>query len=391
MDGGMKLDLGPVTGGGQKPTLSSSKRASSAPTKERPPPPLTPRNKKASRSLFKELEGTCGTMKHARKRVEQVLMVVQGTIQEVQNSNRSAIETLANNKAMAAGTKETKGSDAAKSPSTARIRPMTFQEKIVLRRELRDQLEAEGQERDPTEDEINAEMDKRAASKIFEKDREKTRNGISNKPIVVALEALRDSTAKQVQGLLVHERVVAAQLGLVEEIIDTLEQHRYMRDCLFDPLKSTDLKFAKKMIAEGKGEPIERSVLYQKMNFVPKDAQGKAMKVDWSDKDPESGDGKRGQIVDSKGNPGLTGHEATFCAADREDQSRAVCNKAMKAVRDAQSELALRKSSLQVAVRASRELAQRQKQAARSGKFGSSEQRNTDPASRKLAGTPEDA
>lgn len=374
----------------KKLNLSSQKRASSAPSKERPPPPLTPRNKKASRSLFKELEGTCRTMRHTRERVLQVLKVVQGTIGEIVASYNSATDTLSKNASMAAGTKETQsgtgGSKGPQSPGSKKQRPMTADEKIDLKRELRDKLEAEGQERDPTDDEVKAEADKRMAGKKFELERAKSRAGVSNKPIVVALEALRDAAQKQSTALVAHERVLQKQLADVQEIEETLESHRDMRDSLFDPVKSTDLRFARKMGVK----PIERSVLYQKMNFVPKDKHGKDLKCDWNDKDQEAAEGKRGAILDAKGNVGLTGHEATFCAADREDQSRAVCNKAMKAVRDARSELALRKSTLQVAVRMSREIAVKQKRAAKTGNFGTSEQRNTDPASRKLATTPED-
>ena len=95
--------------------------------------------------------------------------------------------------------------------------------------------------------------------------------------------------------------------------------------------------------------------------------------------------------MDSKGNKGLTGHEATFCAAEREDTARALCNAALKAVRTAQSQLASRKSALQVAVLNSREMAMKQKRAAKSGKFGSSEERNTDPSTRKTPTNPEDS
>ena len=70
----MKLDLTEVAKG-TKPKFSSEKRSSSAPQKERPPPPLTPRARKASRSLFRELEGTVGTMHHAHKRTQQTMMI----------------------------------------------------------------------------------------------------------------------------------------------------------------------------------------------------------------------------------------------------------------------------------------------------------------------------
>ncbi len=59
-------------------------------------------------------------------------------------------------------------------------------------------------------------------------------------------------------------------------------------------------------------------------------------------------------------------------------------------MRSAQSQLASRKSALQVAVLNSREMMQKSKRAAKTGKFGSSGERNTDPASRKMASGPED-
>ena len=87
----------------------------------------------------------------------------------------------------------------------------------------------------------------------------------------------------------------------------------------------------------------------------------------------------------------MTGHEATEVAAEREDGARNACTRALRAVREARSELNLRKSSLQVSVRTSREMVLTQRRAAKSGNFGSSEERNTDPATRKTASNPEDA
>jgi hypothetical protein len=147
------------------------------------------------------------------------------------------------------------------------------------------------------------------------------------------------------------------------------------RDALFDPLKSTDLPFAKRMGVR----PIERSVLYQKMNLLPKNRDGSTLVIDWNDKDQEAAEGKKmhGHFKDDKGHAGLTAHEATFQAAKGEDASRFVCNSALKSVRDAQSQLALRKSTLQVAVLESRQLLAKQNRAAKTGKFGSSEERTT--------------
>ena len=75
------------------------------------------------------------------------------------------------------------------------------------------------------------------------------------------------------------------------------------------------------------------------------------------------------------------GHEATFLAAEREDTARADCGKAMKGVRACQQELALRKSQLQVAVLNQRQSMLKARRAAKTGKFGSSEARDTTPGS----------
>ena len=138
--------------------------------------------------------------------------------------------------------------------------------------------------------------------------------------------------------------------------------------------------------------PRSWQVLYQKMNMLPKNADGTELVIDWNDKDQEAAEGKKmhGKFKDSKGHPGLTAHEATFAAAEGEDKSRFTCNSALKAVRSAQSQLASRKSALQVAVLEARQLAVKMKRAAKTGNFGSSEQRVTDPASRKMASNPED-
>ena len=93
---------------------------------------------------------------------------------------------------------------------------------------------------------------------------------------------------------------------------------------------------------------------------------------------------------DDKGNPGLTAHEATFAAAREEDQARFVSNAALKCVRAQQSQLASRKSALQVSVLKSRQQVMKEWRATKTGKFGSSEERNTDPATRKMASNPED-
>jgi len=117
------------------------------------------------------------------------------------------------------------------------------------------------------------------------------------------------------------------------------------------------------------------------------------LKIDWDDTNEEATKGKimHDKFKDEKGHPGLTAHEATHKASKEEDQSRFVCNTAMKVVRDAQSELAMRKSQLQVSVIKSRDQALRARRASKTGKFGSSEERTTDPSLRKVATNPEDS
>ncbi|KAL1515131.1 hypothetical protein AB1Y20_004192 [Prymnesium parvum] len=74
-------------------------------------------------------------------------------------------------------------------------------------------------------------------------------------------------------------------------------------------------------------------------------------------------------------------------AAEREDVTRAVCTRALKLVRSVRSDLELRRSRMHMAMRTARAKMDRQTQ--RPGSFGNSEKRDTNPASRKLATTPE--
>jgi len=274
------------------------------------------------------------------------------------------------------------------------------------KRRLAFELDAAGDERDPTDEEIDKVAKKRLDTLKMSKESMKRINSAANKPIVEGLHKLKESSAKSIIELQSHERNLARMLDKLDEIIALLTKHKNNRDSLFDPLLSTDLPFAR-----GK-KPIKRSVLYQKMNFVPKDEYGQDMKCDWNDKDQEAIEGKLdlpnlkkdvemgkltcsthllgNNMLDAKGNKGLTAHESTFCAAEREDEARALCNAALKCVRSSQSQLALRKSQLQVAVLNSRQQVLKGKRALKSGKFGSSEERNTDPSTRKMASNPED-
>lgn len=380
---------------GKMPT-GLAKRAGSAPKERPPPPPITPRNKKASRSLFRELTGTVRTMMHSKKRVESTLCIVKGVKNELIAAVESSTQRLADNARMVAGTKDTTPGETKKAPSPKSPtggggftnRSLTIDEWEELRRELRDNLEAAGEERDPSEEELQEEANKRMEEKRKAAELSKRRQGLSNKGIVDALEKLRSSSKASVFELEKHQLAAEKQIFELDKVITLLTIHMEARDALFDPVKSTDLPFAKRMGVR----PIERSVLYQKMNLLPKNRDGSTLVIDWNDKDQEASEGKKmhEHFKDDKGHAGLTAHEATFAAASCEDAARFVCNSALKAVRDAQSQLAQRKSALQVAVLESRQLLAKQNRAAKSGKFGSSEERNTDPSTRKMATNPED-
>ena len=402
---------------GKMPMLSSQKRANSAPKERPPPPPITPRNKKASRSLFKELGGTVKTIKFSKNRVVDTYSIVRATIYSLEKSVESTKKILSDNYRMVASTKETGKKEAEKSgkkeatalaasspgssknpgPPPFKLRPVTDDERVVIGRELRDELEAAGEERDATEEEIDAEVEKRQFDKKTRYEVAQRRSGNCNKGIVGALQALLSSSEKSVIELYAERRKVEQQLEEIDLVIELLGEHLERRDALFDPVKSTDLPFAKRMGTR----PIERSVLYQKMNMLPKDPDEptKPLNINWNDKDEEATEGKINVLnksgsqhfKDDKGNPGLTAHQATFAAAKCEDASRFCVNTALKVVRAANTTLASRKSALQVAVLESRQLMLKQKRAAKSGKFGSSAERSTDPAGGKGATNPEDA
>lgn len=331
------------------------------------------------------------TMVQARKRTEQTHRIVCGTIEELEASVRSSNATLARNSRMIAASKETTGSPNASkspgSPSGSSSRNLTEHEREILKRELRRTIEAAGEERDPTVDEIEAAVKGRINARKFTKQTTERFSRIALTPIIQALEKLAETSNESLLELQAHEERLVNMLAQLDEMIDNLSEHKKMRDSLFDPLRSTDLPHARNR----SGSPIKRSVLYQKMNFMVKDADGNVMKPDWNDKDHEATEGKLGSIMDSKGHKGLTGHEATFCAAEREDTARALCNMSLKAVRLANSRMETRKSLLQAAVINSRELATKQKKTAKIGKFGSNEERNTDPTSRgKIPTNPDD-
>ena len=249
-------------------------------------------------------------------------------------------------------------------------RSLTIDEWEELRRELRDNLEAAGEERDPSEEELQEEANKRMEEKRKAAELSKRRQGLSNKGIVDALEKLRSSSKASVFELEKHQLAAEKQIFELDKVITLLTIHMEARDALFDPVKSTDLPFAKRMGVR----PIERSVLYQKMNLLPKNRDGSTLVIDWNDKDQEASEGKKmhEHFKDDKGHAGLTAHEATFAAASCEGAARFVCNSALKAVRDA------RRSSLSANLRCRWQCSSlvsfwRQNRAAKSGKFGSSE------------------
>ena len=305
------------------------------------------------------------TTSHSMERVKQAYAVVNGTIAELQAAAEGAHRSLATNARMYAATKDT----GAKSPSKANApaRKLNPTEMEELKARLRDQLWASGDERFPTEYEIEEEVKKVQEREKLTAQSAGRRQGVANKPIVEALEKLRDSSARCAADLEPYRDALTKQMQLLDEIYKMLESHRKLRDDLFDPVLSNPA--------------IENSVLYQKINPM------KPLTVDLDDKDQESTSGRLASPFGNK----MTGHEATFEAAKREDLARNACTRALKAVRDARSELNVRKSALQVSVRTSREVVLKQRRAAKSGNFGSSEERNTDPATRKTATNPEDS
>ena len=224
-------------GGGMEPAKGKPpKRAGSAPAKERPPPPpITPRNKKASRSLFRELEGTVATMRHAKTRVERTHMVVRGVLGELRASKASTEKTLGANARMVAGTMDTtpgatKKAPLPKSPNgNFKVRPMTSDELDDLKRELRDEIEANGEERDPTEDEIDAAVKSRLDSKQKMQEGLRKVAGTSNKGIVDALQKLRESCINSITELERQEVVVFRQIGELDKVIMLLTLHKVRR------------------------------------------------------------------------------------------------------------------------------------------------------------------
>ena len=347
-----------------KPKLSSQvARAASAGKVTAPPSPLTPRQKKATRSLFKELGSTARCIAHMQTRTTKMHQLISGQIKELQAAAEGAQRSLTNNFKMVAATKDT-GSKASPAKSGSGLTPRPFNPTEIdnLTAELRDKLWASGEERFPTDYELEQEMQSRLEAKKLSNQSAKRRNSKANKPIVEALEKLGESSSRLALELATHEEQLRKQIDLLDEVWRSLKDHEEVRDQIFDP------KFS--------NPKIKRSVLYQKTNPM------QPVTLDLDDKNQESSQGKNKY--------GSTGHEACSMAAEREDVARAACTRAHQAQRAAATELALRKSALQVSVRTSREMVMKAWRASKTGKFGSSEERNTDPSAKKGATNPDD-
>lgn len=91
-----------------------------------------------------------------------------------------------------------------------------------------------------------------------------------------------------------------------------------------------------------------------------------------------------GPVLDDEGT-----HACLADAALKEDSARAVIAKALAMAREAAAKLERGKSQVQVSVRTSRDNVVKAKRAAKTGNFGSSGTRETNPATRKIALNPE--
>lgn len=154
-----------------------------------------------------------------------------------------------------------------------------------------------------------------------------------NKPINEALTKLAESSEKAVAELARHEASLRTHLGLLAEICSDLDEHRAAREA--------------------------------QLSAVGTQADGGTKLSD------------------------ANSHAAINIASQREDAARSACMGALKSVRLAQAGLQTRKSALQLAVRRSRETQVRQAKAKQTGNFGSTGERVTDPASRKLPSSPD--
>ena len=335
--------------GKTKPALSSSTKKK----EKKEELPLTARARKATKQLFKELHHVRHSTMVMKKRVEATKCIVEGVMAELNLAADGVQKRLEANKVMTAMTKPTRGGAGLAAPIKTKSQPPGVRRPNAHERKvLSDDFFAE-QQRDPDEDELEEAIALTAERKQQAQEILRSKTGESQKPIVEALQALQASAVQSVKELVLHQAILHRHVNDLKEMIDNLYNHEKIRDDLFDPVKTN--------------EKIERSVLYQKMNPL------QPLPLDLQDKDPAATAGRNSY--------GTTGHEATFLAAEREDTGRADCNKAMKAVRAAQQEHALRKSQLQVAVLNQRKAILAARRAAKTGNFGSSDARNTDPSS----------
>lgn len=187
-----------------KPALSSAKRSSSAGKKEKKDDLLlTPRARKATKQLFKELGHVKHTTIHMLKRVEACLCIVNGVQTELILASEGARSRLDANKAMTAMTKPTRGGAGLAAPvrtphAPKGIRPPNFHELKCLK----DELKPDG---DPTEDEVEEAVAKDMELKQQAAEVLRTMTGQSNTPIVEALEKLEQSAILLAKELVLHQ------------------------------------------------------------------------------------------------------------------------------------------------------------------------------------------
>lgn len=190
-----------------KPALSSAKRSSSAGKKEKKDDLLlTPRARKATKQLFKELGHVKHTTIHMLKRVEACLCIVNGVQTELILASEGARSRLDANKAMTAMTKPTRGGAGLAAPvrtphAPKGIRPPNFHELKCLK----DELKPDG---DPTEDEVEEAVAKDMELKQQAAEVLRTMTGQSNTPIVEALEKLEQSAILLAKELVLHQASV---------------------------------------------------------------------------------------------------------------------------------------------------------------------------------------
>ena len=224
--------------------LSSARRASSAPRSRttEPPPLITPRNKKASRSLFREIRGTVETMHHSRVRCERVLAVVMGVRQELENSLASAERTLQGNPRMVAVTRSTSPgrvgvqtlpkSPTKSSPVKVAQRRLTEEELREVSRDIRRAFEKTQNTADEflsseaVQEDLEEEAEKVRGEKKMQAETSVRRMGACNIVIVNALQKLKHSSKRNIVDLVDQERLVIKQIEELDLVIELLNRHK---------------------------------------------------------------------------------------------------------------------------------------------------------------------